>query len=69
VSSSSAQDVTPLQAGDSVSWRTATGYRTGGVIDALLDAETARVRVLRGRADSFGLVTIGLAKLKRENPL
>jgi uncharacterized protein YijF (DUF1287 family) len=65
----SAQDVTSLREGDAVTWRTATGYRTGGVIDALLDDKTARVRVLRGRADSFGLVTIGLAKLKRENPL
>jgi uncharacterized protein YijF (DUF1287 family) len=65
----SAQDVTSLREGDAVSWRTHRGYRTGGVIDAVLDDKTARVRVLRGRADSFGLVTIGLANLKRENPL
>ena len=59
----------PLAVGDTVSWRTATGFRTGGVIDALLDEKVARVRVLRGRADSFGLVTIGVAKLTKESPL
>ncbi len=61
----SAEDVTSLREGDAVSWRTGTGFRTGGVIDALLDDKTARVRVLKGRADQFGLVTIGLSKLER----
>jgi hypothetical protein len=70
---SSAQDVTPeqkpLSAGDVVSWHTRTGFRTGGVIDAVLDDKIARVRVHRGAHPSFGLVTIGLAKLTKENPL
>ena len=73
MSSSSAEVVTPdqppLEVGDAVSWRTRTGYRTGGVVTAVLDSQTARVRVGRGRHSSFGLVTIGLAKLQKENPL
>jgi uncharacterized protein YijF (DUF1287 family) len=60
-----AEDVTPLREGDTVSWRTATGYRTGGVIHSILDDKTARVRTHRGAHSSFGLVTIGLAKLER----
>lgn len=66
------QDVTPdqpLSVGDKVSWRTHTGFKTGGVIDAVLDDKTARVRVMHGAHCSFGLVTIGLAKLTKENPL
>lgn len=68
----SAEHVTPdqpLSVGDAVSWRTGTGFRTGGELIALLDDKTARVRVHRGKHSSFGLVTIGLAKLKRETPL
>lgn len=52
-----------------MSWRTSAGYRTGGVIDAVLDDKTARVRVHRGKHSSFGLVTIGLAKLERGRAL
>jgi hypothetical protein len=58
-----------LEVGDTVTWRTARGYKTGGVIDAVLDDQIARVRVMRGAHCSFGLVTIGLAKLTKENPL
>jgi hypothetical protein len=66
----SAEDVTPLRERDVVSWVTGRGYRTGGVIEALLDDKTARVRTLRAAGSStFGLVTIPLAKLERANPL
>ena len=66
----SAEDVTPLREGDTVSWKTAKGYRTGGVIHSLLDSETARVRTIANdRHSQFGLTTVPLAKLTKENPL
>jgi len=67
-----AGDVTPTQpalsVGDTVSWRTRTGFRTGGTVIAILDG-IAKVRTLTGAHHSFGVVTIGLAKLTKGNPL
>ena len=68
---SSAEVVTsqhPPEVGDKVSWRTGTGFRTGGTVLSVRDG-VARVRTLTGAHDSFGVVTIGVAKLAKENPL